>query len=90
MTYNDSTRPVIQYFESENLVKRLDASKDVDKVSFCPLIRNEDRKFSFLGVSRGSSDLRRSGSEKLIDIFSWFFHELYLNNFLSTTVLISY
>lgn len=32
MTYNNSTRPVIQLFEKDNLVKHVDASNDVDKV----------------------------------------------------------
>ncbi|UJR30110.1 hypothetical protein I4U23_017651 [Adineta vaga] len=32
VTYNESTRPVIQLYEKENLVKRIDASHDVDKV----------------------------------------------------------
>jgi len=32
VTYNDSTRPIIQLFEKENLVKRIDAANDVDKV----------------------------------------------------------
>ncbi|CAF4839231.1 unnamed protein product [Rotaria sp. Silwood1] len=31
VTYNDSTRPVIQLYEKENLVKHIDASHDVDK-----------------------------------------------------------
>jgi hypothetical protein len=34
MTYNDSTRPVIQLFEKDNLVKHIDAANDVDKVRF--------------------------------------------------------
>ncbi|CAF1064594.1 unnamed protein product [Adineta steineri] len=32
VTYNDSTRPVIQLYEKENLVKHIDASNEVDKV----------------------------------------------------------
>jgi ABC-type thiamine transport system ATPase subunit len=32
VTYNNSTRPVIQLFEKDNLVKHVDASNDVDKV----------------------------------------------------------
>jgi len=32
VTYNNSTRPVIQLFEKDNLVKHIDASNDVDKV----------------------------------------------------------
>jgi adenylate kinase family enzyme len=32
VTYNNSTRPVIQLYEKENLVKHVDASNDVDKV----------------------------------------------------------
>ncbi|CAF4387808.1 unnamed protein product, partial [Adineta steineri] len=32
VTYNESTKPVIQLYEKDNLVKRIDASKDVDKV----------------------------------------------------------
>ena len=32
MTYNDSTRPIIELFEKDNLVKRIDASNDVDQV----------------------------------------------------------
>ena len=32
VTYNESTRPVIQFYEKESLVKRIDASNDVDKV----------------------------------------------------------
>ncbi|CAF3599000.1 unnamed protein product [Adineta steineri] len=31
VTYNDSTRPVIQLYEKENLVKHIDASNEVDK-----------------------------------------------------------
>jgi hypothetical protein len=33
VTYNESTRPIIQLYEKENLVKRIDASDDVNKVS---------------------------------------------------------
>ncbi|CAF1211558.1 unnamed protein product [Adineta ricciae] len=33
VTYNESTRPVIQFYEKENLVKRIDASNDVDKIN---------------------------------------------------------
>lgn len=32
VTYNESTRPVIQLYEKENLVKHIDAANDVDKV----------------------------------------------------------
>ncbi|CAF1146747.1 unnamed protein product [Rotaria sp. Silwood1] len=32
VTYNESTRPLIQLFEKDNLVKRIDASNHVDKV----------------------------------------------------------
>lgn len=32
VTYNESTRPVIERFEKENLVRRIDASNDVEKV----------------------------------------------------------
>ena len=32
VTYNESTRPVIERYEKDNLVKRIDASNDVDKV----------------------------------------------------------
>ncbi|CAF2750096.1 unnamed protein product [Rotaria sp. Silwood2] len=31
VTYNNSTRPVIEFYEKENLVKHIDASNDVDK-----------------------------------------------------------
>lgn len=31
-TYNESTLPIIQHFDKINLVKRVDASKDVDQV----------------------------------------------------------
>ncbi|CAF0911236.1 unnamed protein product [Rotaria sordida] len=31
VTYNESTRPVVELYEKDNLVKRVDASKDVDK-----------------------------------------------------------
>ena len=32
VTYNESTRPVIQLYEKDHLVKRIDAGNDVDKV----------------------------------------------------------
>ncbi|CAF3362300.1 unnamed protein product [Rotaria socialis] len=32
VTYNNSTRPVIELYEKENLVKRIHAANDVDKV----------------------------------------------------------
>jgi len=32
VTYNNSTRPVIEAFEEKKLVRRIDASNDVDKV----------------------------------------------------------
>ena len=32
-TYNDSTLPIIQHFESLKLVRRVDAAKNVDEVS---------------------------------------------------------
>ncbi len=31
-TYNDSTLPIIQYFDKLSLVKRVDAAKNVDEV----------------------------------------------------------
>lgn len=32
VTFNQSTRPIIQLYEEKNLVQHIDASKDVDKV----------------------------------------------------------
>jgi adenylate kinase family enzyme len=31
-TYNEETRPIIEIYEKKNLVKRIDASNDVEKV----------------------------------------------------------
>lgn len=32
VTYNESTRPIIELYEKENLVKRIDAGNDVETV----------------------------------------------------------
>jgi len=32
VTYNESTRPIIEFFDKKNLVRRVDAANDVDKV----------------------------------------------------------
>ena len=61
VTYNDSTRPVIQLFEKENLVKHIDASNDVDKVCLLKqsLTRNKNGFICFLiGFSRCSNGIR--------------------------------
>ncbi|CAF0730599.1 unnamed protein product [Didymodactylos carnosus] len=39
-TYNDSTRPVIQLYEKENLVKKVDASNDVEQKRFFSNVYN--------------------------------------------------
>ncbi len=46
-TYNDSTLPIIQHFDSLSLVRRIDAAKNVDEVSFNHLYR-ESNNFIFL------------------------------------------
>lgn len=36
MTYEDSTRPIIEHYDKQNLVRKVDASKTVDEVYiFC-------------------------------------------------------
>jgi hypothetical protein len=58
VTYNDSTRPVIQLYEKENLVKRIDGANDVDKV-------NDRSRFVDLHSSR-------SGLSRCSIGFQWF------------------
>jgi adenylate kinase family enzyme len=41
-TYNDSTLPIIQHFDSFSLVRRIDAAKNVDEVSFHYLYRESN------------------------------------------------
>ncbi|CAF4776022.1 unnamed protein product, partial [Rotaria sp. Silwood2] len=58
VTYNESTRPVIQLYEKDNLVKRIDASNDVDKVQSIQFFFIKQKKIFFfieiLGVSKYS------------------------------------
>jgi hypothetical protein len=56
VTYNESTKPVIQLYEKDNLVKHIDASNDVDKVRY---IKRPNEKITLiiyliLGFSRCS------------------------------------
>ncbi|CAF3682923.1 unnamed protein product [Rotaria sp. Silwood1] len=56
VTYNESTRPLIQLFEKDNLVKRIDASNHVDKVQSIKFffVLNKNKFIEILGISRCS------------------------------------
>ena len=50
VTYNESTKPVIQLYEKDDLVQRIDASSDADKVLlinclFCLIVNLRDFRF---------------------------------------------
>ena len=42
VTYNQSTRPIIELYEEKNLVQHIDASKDVDKVHSLTIILSNE------------------------------------------------